>query len=181
MARQAVYPAIYPSNPALNTRQACWEFLRLNEYNAREALVLFMNNEFNRLESVAVARSSRKNVPGKLTEKATWTGFANIELEQKDKDAIAGGILDGDAVLEIMGDMLGEGHKIALSYDPERDTVSCAATGAYERCRNAGLTMTSFAKDITTALLVMAYKHDVIAKGNWQPFVRTSRPKEDFG
>lgn len=181
MARQSVYPAIYPSNPALNTREACWEFLCLNQHNAREALVLFMNNEFNRLENVAMAKSSRKTVPGKVNEKATWTGFANIELQQKDKDAIAGGILDGDAVLEIMGDMLAEGHKIALSYDPERDTVSCAATGHYERCRNAGLTMTSFARDITTALLVMAYKHEVIAKGVWAGYVKTAKPKEDFG
>ena len=181
MARQSVYPAHYPSTPGLNTRQACWEFLCLNQYNAREALVLFINNEFERLENIKMAKSSRKTVPGKTTEKAAWEGFANINLEQKDKDAIAGGILDGDAVLEIMGDMLSEGHKIALSYDPERDTVSCAATGAYSRCKNAGLTMNSFARDITTALLVMAYKHDVVAKGNWQPFVRTAKPQEDFG
>jgi len=181
MARQSVYPAIYPSNPALNTREACWEFLCLNQHNAREVLVHFMNNEFNRLENIAMARNAKKNTPPGITEKASWSGFANIDLEEKDKAAIAGGILDGDAVLEIMGDMLSEGHKIALSYDPERDTVSCAVTGAYSRCQNAGLTMTSFARDITTALLVMAYKHDVIAKGNWQPFVRTAKPKEDFG
>lgn len=181
MARQAIYPGHYPSNPALNTRQACWEFLCLNQHNAKEALTLFMNNEFNRLESIKMARSSRKPVTEKLTQKANWTGFANIDLEQKDKDAIEGGILDGEAVLEILGDMLGEGHKIALSYDPERDTVSCAATGHYERCRNAGLTMTSFARDITTALLVLAYKHDVIAKGVWAGYVKTAKPKEDFG
>jgi len=181
MARQIVYPLYYPSDQALTTRQACWAFLCLNQHIAAEALVLFMNNEFNRLESVAMAKTSRKPTSQGLTDKAAWQGFANIELEQKDKDAISGGVLDGDAVLEIMADILGTGHKIALAYDPERDTVSCAVTGAYARCRNAGLTMTSFARDITTALLVAAYKHEVIAKGDWSRFVKASKPKEDFG
>jgi len=181
MARQSVYPAIYPTNPVLNTRQACWEFLCLNQHNAKEALTLFMNNEINRLESIAMARKATKNTTPDGLRKAAWTGFANIQLSEKDKEAIRGGILDGDTVLAIFAAMLADGHKVTLSYDPERDTVNLAVTGQYEFCENAGLTMTSFSRDITSAMEVAAYKHEIIAKGNWAKFVQTARPKEDFG
>lgn len=181
MARQMAYPKYYPTGPFTSDRAACWDFLLLNQATAKEACVLFMAYSIDRLEHVYMAGKGKgKNIQGG-TEKAAWTGFANIDLSEKDKDAIRGGILDGDAVLDIITDMLATGHKIALSYDPERDTVTCAATGAYKRSKNAGLTVTSFGRDVTSALMVTAYKHEVVAKGDWSAFVRQSRPVDDLG
>lgn len=176
-----IYPDKYPTGPYESERQACWDFLCLNQTKATEAVVQFMNSEFKRVGYIAMARGQKKKAVANGSEKAEWSGFANIDLTADDKAAINGGILDGEAVLEIMTEMLTEGHKISLSYDMQRDTVSCSVTGAYKMSKNAGLTCTSFARDVTTALLVMAYKHEVVAKGDWRPFVRESRPKEDFG
>jgi len=127
------------------------------------------------------AKEAKKSGKKLTSDKATWTGFANIDLTAEDKEAIKGGVLDGDSVLDICGNMLGTGHKIALSYDPEKDTITAAATGVYTYCKNAGLTLTCFARTITDVLTVLAYKHDVVAKEDWTSFVRGKRQADDIG
>lgn len=128
-----------------------------------------------------MARAAAKNKENPKIAKADWIGYANIDLSPDDKFAIKGGILDGESVLDIIGDMLGTGHKVALSYDPQKDTVTAAATGVYTHCKNAGLTLTCFARSLTDVLTVLAYKHDAVAKGDWAPFVRGQRQVDDIG
>lgn len=181
MARQNKYPDYYPTDPSLTPRQASWDFVFGNQHKAPEMVIVYLEAEFTRLENIIMARATAKKKTNVQNAKATWTGFANIDLSAKDKDAIRGGLLDGDRVLEIFHDMLAMGHKVSLNYDPDRDTVSCAVTGAYERCPNAGLTMTSFGADIVTAMMVAAYKHEIVAKGNWSSFVSRKPESEDFG
>lgn len=156
-------------------------FLCLNEDSAPEALVQWFQSECNRLENISMARQAKKTGNGGDNGKADWTGFANIDLSAEDKAAIRGGVLDGDSVLEIIADMLGTGHKLSLSYDPQKDTVTGAVTGAYKNCKNAGLTCTSFARTITDVLTVIAYKHEVVAKGDWTKFVSRRADPDELG
>lgn len=181
MARQMTYPRHYPSGEFESERQAAWVFMCLNEDTATEAIVQWFNSECNRLEYINMARHAAKNKGQGDNGKAEWTGFANIDLSADDKAAIRGGLLDGDSVLEIISDMLGTGHKLTLSYDPQRDTVTGAVTGVYKNCQNAGLTCTSFARSVTDVLTVIAYKHEVVAKGNWSKFVSKRGPADELG
>lgn len=128
-----------------------------------------------------MASKAKNQTTNDRMRKADWIGYANIDLSAEDKQAVKGGILDGESVLDIIGDMLGTGHKVALSYDPEKDTISIAATGIYAHCKNAGLTLTCFARNITDALTVLAYKHDVVSKGDWTKFVRAKQERDDLG
>jgi len=181
MSRPMQYPKHYPSHPATNTRRAAWDFLLLNQGTAAEACVLWFSNELERVVTIRMARAAAKKDQVKSLERADWTGYANIDLSAEDKQAIKGGVLDGESVLDIVGDMLGTGHKVALTYDREKDTVSAAATGVYTYCENAGLTLTCFARNITDVLTVLAYKHEVIAKGKWGAFARAKRDVDDLG
>lgn len=128
-----------------------------------------------------MARNQARRGNRDRIQKADWTGYANIDLSAEDKQAIQAGVLDGESVLEIISEMLGTGHKVTLSYDPEKDTVTAAATGVYRHCQNAGLTLTSFARDLTAVLTVVAYKHQQIAKGDWKPFTSAKRDQSDIG
>lgn len=181
MARQMNYPRRYPSGEFESERQAAWVFMCLNEDTAPEAIVQWFNSECNRLEHISMARQAAKTKGQGNHDKAEWAGFANIDLSAEDKAAIRGGILDGDSILEIIADMLGTGHKLTLSYDPQRDTVTGAVTGVYKNCKNAGLTFTSFARSVTDVLAVIAYKHDVVAKGDWTKFVNKRSASDELG
>ena len=179
MERQMKYTSVYPSGPFETTRQAAWAFLCLNQATAPEALVQWFQSECKRLEHISMARQAKKTGGVGNNDKAEWTGFANIDLSAEDKHAIKGGVLDGDSILAIIADMLATGHKLALSYDPQKDTVTGSVTGVYKNCKNAGLTLTSFARSITDVLAVIAYKHEVVAKGDWTKFIsRRSDPDE---
>jgi len=181
MGRQLPYPVFPSAGSYAPTVPEAWVFLFHNEKRAPELAAAWLNNEFNRLEIKAMAKRANKQGTTVSREKADWTGFANIDLSAEDKAAIRGGVLDGESVLDICADILGSGHKIALSYDREKDTTTVAATGVYRDCVNAGLTLTCFARSLTDAITVLAYKHEVVAKGDWRPFVRAARPIDDIG
>lgn len=181
MGRQMRYPDFYPTVQGSSDRWSAWAFLLGNQVKAPEACALWLENEFERVSKTAMVRKLKeKGIKGSF-QRADWKGFANIDLTEKDKDAVRGGILDGETVLGIFADILGTGHKVTISYDPDRDTTSLAITGAYTHCPNAGLTFTSFARDISSVMTVAAYKHEVIAKGDWSKFVSKIRQEDDLG
>ncbi len=181
MGRQTKYPDYYPTDGTLSRSAAAWDFLLGNQGKATEACILWLHNEFGRVGSIRMAgNAARSKNKGKI-QKAEWKGYANIDLSEGDKQAIRGGILDGESVLDIIGDMLGTGHKIAITYDSEKDTVSAAATGVYAHCQNAGYTLTCFGRSLTSVLEVLAYKHEIISKGNWSQWVTGKREYDDIG
>ena len=181
MARKMIYPKHYPVGDFSSERAKAWAFLCLNEDTATEAIVQWFNSECERVGFSRMAKTNKAGVRAVTNDKAEWTGFANVDLSADDKAAIAGGVLDGDAVLDIIADMLATGHKLTINYDAQRDTVQGSVTGVYKSCKNAGLTMTSFARDVTGLLTVIAYKQDVVTKGDWSKFVQRKRDIEDFG
>lgn len=181
MARQMVYPKYYPQGDFGTTRKQAWDFLRLNQDTATEAIVVWFNSECKRVGYNAMAKNAKAQGKATASDKADWVGFANVDLTPDDKKAIAGGVLDGDAVLDIIADMLATGHKLTINFDAQRDTVQGSVTGVYKSCKNAGLTMTSFARDVTGLLTVIAYKQDVVTRGDWSKFVQHKRDVEDFG
>lgn len=181
MARQMIYPRHYPVDDFASERERAWAFLCLNQRTATEAIVQWFNSECERVGFSRMARTDKSGKRSVTSDKAEWTGFANVDLSPDDKHAIAGGVLDGDAVLDIIADMLATGHKLTVTYDAQRDTVQGSVTGVYKSCKNAGLTMTSFARDLSSLLTVIAYKQDVVTKGDWSKFVQRRRDTEDFG
>lgn len=181
MGRQYAYPNVYPSDASMNGAQAAWVFLCSNYGRAPELVIAWFENECDRLERWTMAKRGNKNGDKQPTYKADWKGFANIDLSAEDKAAIKGGIFDGEAVLDILSEIVGTGHKITVSYDRDKDTVSASVTGIYSHCKNAGLTFTSFARTLPDVLTVVAYKHEVVAKGNWSPFISRGREVDDIG
>jgi len=181
MAYQLKYPKYYPEQRGRKPAAVAWDFLSGNQDHAPEACVSWLTNEFERVGHVRMAKHAQNKTSKPKIERADWKGYANIDLSTEDKEAIRGGVLDGESVLDIIADILGEGHKIALTYDREKDTVTVAATGVYTYCRNAGYTLTCFGRTLTQVLTVLAYKHDVVAKRDWSRFVNTVRQVDDIG
>lgn len=181
MGRQQIYPDYYPTGPYATEAAAAWDFLLGNQARAAEACIVWLHSEFDRVGRVRMARNVQKSNNKAKIEKADWKGYANVDLSPEDKQAIRGGILDGESVLEIIGEMLGTGHKVALTYDREKDTVTAAATGVYTYCKNAGYTLTCFGRSLASVLEVLAYKHEVVTKGDWSAFISRGREYDDIG
>lgn len=181
MGRQAKYPMFYPTAAGQSSDQMAWDFLLGNQDLAPEACLVWFENETERVGTIRMARKNAgRNNQGGLV-RADWIGYANIPLSDDDKAAIRGGVLDGQTILLIIGNMLGDGHKLSLSYDPDKGTVAAAVTGVFKICQNAGLTMTSYARSVTDVLAVVAYKHEVVAKGEWTKFVQRKLEDSDIG
>lgn len=181
MGAQMKYFVYYPNDGGRTGNAIAWDFLVHNQVKAAEATRLWFTSEVERLEMANKKRINQAQPMTNKNDEASWGGFANIELTPDDKQAILGGILDGESTLDIISEMVGTGHKITLSYDADRDTINVSATGKYKYCRNAGLTLTAFGRSLGDTLTVLAYKHDVIAKGDWAKVSKKSYRDEDFG
>jgi hypothetical protein len=141
--------------------------------------MFWFNNECERIYEMARRNKQGNSSSGSQTRGDAWKGFININLMSDDKARIQRGVLSGDETLEIIRQMLAQGHKISLSHDKQRNSIAAAATGVREDCPNKGYTLTAFARDISDALTVLAFKHRIIAGDVWTSV--SSVDEGDFG
>lgn len=113
-------------------------------------------------------------------QETTWK-FANINFDEATK-GVFGAYCDEvtfDDAFTILIDILVE-HRVSLSYNSENDHYVCAITGTNGSI-NAGITCSSFARDVEKAIQVAVFKHSELAKGDYRPFTQRNRQTEDFG
>lgn len=72
-----------------------------------------------------------------------------------------------EEVFATFNELVTGGYKFSFSYSDANDAVICAMTCRDPESVNNGKTMSSFAVDWYSALVLALYKHVVIAGGNW--------------
>lgn len=116
------------------------------------------------LDKKREAAAKRK---AKTAEKASWVGFADVELTQVDKAALkAMGDMDGEA-WETVLELVETGYKMSLSYDELHTTYNLSLTCNDSQNQNAGLTLTGRGGSLRAATLSLWYKHTQMLKGDW--------------
>lgn len=122
---------------------------------------------------------AKKPSAGVNNDRVDWIGFADVSLSDDDRAFLREEKVDFDTVLEGLQEVIATGHKVAFSKKPDKPSYVCSFTGATQTCKNAGVTLSSFAPDVLAALRVNLYKHFRLAKGDYTTL--RSRTSEDFG
>lgn len=159
-------------------RAALW-FLREN-YNVDPFFIaLWFEMEVERVVAMAAKKQNKKGGFGGQSGNSSWRGFANINLTTADKEQIKSGVIDNDLMWDIILSLGVNGHKVTLTCDREKNQWIASATGQADDCPNLGFSLTAHATDPIKALTVLCYKHEFIAKGEWD----SQKPdaEDDFG
>lgn len=172
-----------------NSVQAVWDgfgfpsfaaFLFHQEKHCLRGTIEYVNYELGRLYQMANRSSGKQGKAASKSIGGDWQGFANVPLDEADRGVLRSGSYDFVAGLEDIRSLLASGHKVSLSLNPDSGSVTASATGVRNDCPNKGYTLTAFANDVTDALTVLAYKHQVKAKGTWAKFA-APKNDDDFG
>lgn len=123
--------------------------------------------EISKLGGDDVVRGKSKVQAGKSGQAKQWTQFVDIPLGETNWDdiwAVYGTSVQLDAAV---AELLSEGYRMGLSYNPQNDAVICSITAKGEDNPNEGKTFTAFAGSWVEALQVALYKHNQIAGKDW--------------
>lgn len=128
-------------------------------------------------------RKNARNAKPRSTSKQRqdWQGFVNITLSQADQEAIGSAELLPDDFVGILAGLSELGYKVSFSPDKEHSCVICTATGVEDDCLNVGFSLSGRGPDISSALAVLWYKHDVLAQRGLWTNVGTSRAGNLYG
>lgn len=133
--------------------------------------------QFQKLKEAYDMAKRAAKVPAALSEKAQWVGFANVRLDEEQREAYAAWDITPAEVWEKFTEMLSTGYKITVSHQPKKNSFTCAATCENAADPNAGMTMSSYAGTWGDAVKVMLFKHFEVTKGTWGAVeARTSSP-----
>lgn len=109
-----------------------------------------------------------------LPQDASWGGFVNIRLNDDDKLAFATWReMRGGDFWNTFDDLLGQGMKVAFSYDPENECYICTLTGRLMSTDNSRYCMTTRAGTFEESLALSVWKHEMTGDGYYDTF----RPK----
>lgn len=68
----------------------------------------------------------------------------------------------------LLGEVVGDGYRFSLSFNPQNDAYAATLTGQYRRCSNAGLSMTMHHADPWKALTAVLFMHEAeCGRGSW--------------
>lgn len=102
--------------------------------------------------------------------------FVTIRLSKADKPAFKtyfASVVDDYEML--MHQLVNQGYKVSLSYDPVANCYISAVTGTEEALDNKNSCFTSRAEDPAECIVLSLYKHYELAKsGNWESLATTS-------
>ena len=104
-----------------------------------------------------MARKAASKVVSTLWEKAKWTGFESIRLNEQEKKEVKKMQLPAEEVLLNLQDMAAAGYKVSLSYSIPEDVYTLSLTGQYVEKPNAGLTASLRHRDPDTLFKAMIW------------------------
>lgn len=110
----------------------------------------------------------------RLDENAQWGGFINIRLSDDNKADFSTWYDEnaGQAGL-LLDDLLGQGMKVAFSFDAENSCYICTFTGKLLASSGDRFCMTTRAGRLEEVIALACWKHFSLAKGDYDNF----RPK----
>lgn len=113
---------------------------------------------------------------------ADWGGFINIKVTDDEKTAFeAWFVLHRQECLAALDDLMGEGMKIALSFDHENECYICSFTGRGWESSTHRWCMTTRAGTFDEVIGLALYKHWEIAQGSWGDYRPDGTKKPSWG
>jgi len=117
-----------------------------------------------------------------LPNDAAWGGFINIRIDDHDKllfeEWSSNNAQQG---IEILDDLMGQGVKLGFSYDRENACYIATLTGALVVGSNERYCVTSRAGSLVDVIQLAAFKHVVIADGDYGSFRPSTGRMNNFG
>lgn len=105
--------------------------------------------------------------------------FVDIKLTQEQKAAFLGQRHTAEELVGFLQAVADDGYRVGCSWNAESQSYTVSMTCRNAESVNNGLCVTSFAKDVSTAIALAWYKHDVVCGGDW---LGAAGPgSEDFG
>jgi len=106
-----------------------------------------------------------------LPQDSAWGGFINIKLTETDKEAFAAWKeMQQGGVWADFDDLLGQGMKVGLSYDPENECYICTFIGRLVSTDTARYCMTSRSGTWEDVIALALWKHAMTGTGFYDDF-----------
>jgi len=119
------------------------------------------------LEMAIMARGARK------TAEAVAAGgmprFVDIKLSPEEKVAFVAWACTPQEIVTFLQDLCDDGYRVGCNWSSETQAYTVSLTCRNEGSPNNGLCMTSFAKELHTAIELAVYKHTVVTEERWIP------------
>jgi len=136
------------------------------------------NNKGSEVEPVEIS-ALRRYV---CAPEATWGGFINIRINDKQREDFHDWEAANAAhVAGYFEDHLSEGMKISFAYDDENQAFIVTYTGRLVNMVGMRYAVSSRAGTVTQAMALAAYKHEVLAEGDYIRFSSSVKEFMQFG
>jgi hypothetical protein len=98
-----------------------------------------------------------------------FLGFVDIELSAKDREDLEALVFPGQVdLVAFLVQVIEDGYKFSLSGDVEHSSSIATLTGKAAACENKGYALSGRGPDPHGAMVVLWYKHTVLANwGKW--------------
>jgi len=117
----------------------------------------------------------------KKKERLDWGGYLNFRLDEDQKKSFTQWRAEmGDDVWDLFLQVLAQGMKISLVYDPQTDTYIASLMNS-PRCTcgvNSLYVLSGFAQHWYEAVAVVLFKHFQLLGGTWENY-SPSKPIQD--
>lgn len=129
------------------------------------------------IEDYAMARGKGRE-PDKKGG-AVLPTFVDVKLSPEDKESFLAWMGDDIDAVKCLQAFADDSYRVGVSWSGEHQTYTVSVTCRDDESENNGLCMTSFSRNLTQAILLAWFKHDVVCKRQWKVF--TPAPTETFG
>lgn len=100
-------------------------------------------------------------------KKAEWKGYHKVNLSTEDAAAFDAWRVNQSVQISDFDVLANNGYKISVSYDDYHEGVSATLYCTQQKMPWAGYTLSAWAADAESAILLLFYKHYVICQEEW--------------
>jgi hypothetical protein len=117
------------------------------------------------LEMYIVARGAKKSAEQAI--KGGMPTFVDVKLSLDERNAFSALVIEPAALVKSLQQLVDDGYRVGCAWGNETQSYTVSLTCRDADSPNAGLCMTSFAGDLTTAIALAIFKHRNVTAGKW--------------
>lgn len=126
-----------------------------------------------------MAANKRQNKPAK---KAEWKGYHKVNLTKEMEDDFRAWRVSQTLQFTDFDVLANGGYKISISWDDYHQGVSASLYCTQAKMDWAGYTLSAWAADVESAILLLFYKHYVVCEETWDISAdHSERQHSEFG
>jgi hypothetical protein len=119
------------------------------------------------LEMAVMARGAKKTAAA--TAANGMPRFVDVKLTAEDKAGFLAWSCTPQEIIAFLQVLCDDGYRVGCGWSSETQAYTVSLTCRDGESPNNGLCMTSFARDVHTAVALAVYKHTVVTEGRWIP------------